>query len=271
MLRMANPLGAGIIWFRGLTGASESQVVAAPDDTIQSATAVAFSSAGHSLLVASPAGQTVTALGPRRRDADRHRVCLRAYGRGACGESVSPERIRWRPVVAPGHPARPGADCLRASRAGPRSGTSIWDPTGPHPPPVPPGDSRADRIALASVTAVNKGRLAEVPPGEAGLRAFRAGVYWGWCCHARDSMEFRQIWRSAVWCRALAASACSIRLAARNRRTVGLVSAPSRLRRRILQSPSSSLVSIAAPDRGRPCHEVWSRRRIGVRGRSLKK
>jgi len=53
---------AGIVWFRDLTGASESQGVAAPDDTIQSATAVAFSSDGHSLLVASPAGQTVTAL-----------------------------------------------------------------------------------------------------------------------------------------------------------------------------------------------------------------
>jgi WD40 repeat protein len=59
---VADPLGAGIVWFRNLTGASESQVVAAPDDTIQSATAVAFSSDGRSLLVASPAGQTVTAF-----------------------------------------------------------------------------------------------------------------------------------------------------------------------------------------------------------------
>jgi hypothetical protein len=59
---VADPLGAGIVWFRDHTGASESQVVAAPDDTIESATAVAFSSDGHSLLVASPAGQTVTAL-----------------------------------------------------------------------------------------------------------------------------------------------------------------------------------------------------------------
>lgn len=59
---VADPLGSGIVWFRDLTGASDSQVVAVPDDTIQSATAVAFSADGRSLLVASPAGQSVTRL-----------------------------------------------------------------------------------------------------------------------------------------------------------------------------------------------------------------
>jgi hypothetical protein len=59
---VADPLGAGIVWFRDLTGVSDSQVVAVPDDTIQAATAVAFLADGHSLLVASPAGKSVIAL-----------------------------------------------------------------------------------------------------------------------------------------------------------------------------------------------------------------
>ncbi len=57
---VADPMGAGIVWFHDLAGASTSQVVAAPDDTIQSASAVAFSADGQGLLLASPAGQSVT-------------------------------------------------------------------------------------------------------------------------------------------------------------------------------------------------------------------
>jgi hypothetical protein len=142
---VADPLGAGIVWFRDLTGASDSQVVAAPDDTIRSATAVAFSSDGHSLLVTSTAGRSVTELDL----ADGTRTAF-------------PSRIVFVPRRTP----------VRQ----PRFGTRL--PRTPLQPLL--GFPAADRIAWASVTAVNKGLLAQVPSVEAGLSAFKAGVYWGW-------------------------------------------------------------------------------------------
>ena len=128
---------AGIVWFRDLTGASESQGVAAPDDTIQSATAVAFSSAGHSLLVASPAGQTVTALD--LADGTRTAIgCACApTNLAAVGNLFRLNEFGGDPLWLLDTQQGPGADGLRASRAGTRLGTrpstSIWDPTAPHP------------------------------------------------------------------------------------------------------------------------------------------
>ena len=57
---VADRAGAGLVLFRNLAGASGSQSVAPADDTIQAATALAFSSDGKQLLVANPAGQAVT-------------------------------------------------------------------------------------------------------------------------------------------------------------------------------------------------------------------
>jgi hypothetical protein len=50
--------GAGIVLYRGLTGTPGSQVLAATDDTIGAATAVAFSTDGGQVMLAS--GQSVT-------------------------------------------------------------------------------------------------------------------------------------------------------------------------------------------------------------------
>jgi hypothetical protein len=142
---VADPLGAGIVWFRDLTGAS--QVVAVPDDTIESATAVAFPPLAAACWWpvrqdsrwprwTSPTGRGRPSRAPARG------------GPGAVGNLFRLNEFGWRPVVATGHSARPGADCLRASRAFrfPRT-----------PSPAPPGDSRADRIALASVDRGQQG------------------------------------------------------------------------------------------------------------------
>ena len=52
--------GAGVVLFRNLTGTVASQSVAPADDTIQSASAVAFSTDGQQLLLASAATPSVT-------------------------------------------------------------------------------------------------------------------------------------------------------------------------------------------------------------------
>jgi hypothetical protein len=57
---VADRAGAGLVLFRRLTGAMASQNVAPADDTIQAASALAFSGDGKLLLVANPAGQAVT-------------------------------------------------------------------------------------------------------------------------------------------------------------------------------------------------------------------
>jgi WD40 repeat protein len=57
---VADPAGAGIMLFHDLTGAGDSQLLAATDDTIAASSALAFSSDGKSLLLASSAGQSIT-------------------------------------------------------------------------------------------------------------------------------------------------------------------------------------------------------------------
>jgi hypothetical protein len=57
---VADPAGAGIMLFHDLTGAGDSQLLAALDDTIAASSALAFSSDGKSLLLASSTGQSVT-------------------------------------------------------------------------------------------------------------------------------------------------------------------------------------------------------------------
>lgn len=59
---VADPSGAGLVLFRNLTGSVDSQVLAAPDDTIRSGSAIAFSADGQRLLLASSAAQSVTAF-----------------------------------------------------------------------------------------------------------------------------------------------------------------------------------------------------------------
>jgi DNA-binding beta-propeller fold protein YncE len=59
---IADPAGAGVVLFSDLTGAGNSQVLAATDDTISASSALAFSVDGKSLLLASSAGQSVTAF-----------------------------------------------------------------------------------------------------------------------------------------------------------------------------------------------------------------
>ena len=57
-----DPNGAGIVLYRDLTGANNSQVFAAPDSTISAASALAYSADGKSLLLASSSGQSVTTI-----------------------------------------------------------------------------------------------------------------------------------------------------------------------------------------------------------------
>ncbi|HUI76382.1 MAG TPA: hypothetical protein VLY24_00665 [Bryobacteraceae bacterium] len=57
-----DPNGAGIVLYRDLTGAGVSQVIAAPDSTITAASALAFSTDGKSLLLASSSGKSVTTI-----------------------------------------------------------------------------------------------------------------------------------------------------------------------------------------------------------------
>lgn len=78
---VVDPTGAGVVLFRNLAAASDSQVVAAPDDTIQSASALAFSADGSRLLLANSASQSVTAFD------------LTAGGRSAIACSCSPSTL----------------------------------------------------------------------------------------------------------------------------------------------------------------------------------
>jgi hypothetical protein len=57
---IADPSGAGIVLFHDLAGSGDSRVLAAPDDAIAAASALAFSADGQRLLVASSAAQSVT-------------------------------------------------------------------------------------------------------------------------------------------------------------------------------------------------------------------
>lgn len=57
---IADRAGAGLVLYRGLTGAMVSQPVAPSDQTIQSASALAFSTDGQRLLLANSPGQSVT-------------------------------------------------------------------------------------------------------------------------------------------------------------------------------------------------------------------
>lgn len=100
---------------------------------------------------------------------------LRAYGPGSCGDLFRLNEF--------------GGDPLWLLETQLDPARIVFVPAGTRPlgtrlartrPPAPPGDSRAGRIALASGTAVNKGLLAQVPPVEAGLSAFKADVYWDW-------------------------------------------------------------------------------------------
>lgn len=198
---------------------------------------------------------------------------LRAYGPSSCGDLFRLNEFGGDPLWlldTQQDPARivfvPAApEPAPEPAAAPRFGT----PTGPHPPPAPPGDSRAGRIALASGTAVNKGLLAQVPPVEAGLSAFKAGVDWGWSL-PRERLEGIS---SDLAIRRLAGARGeppSIRLAAGNRRNIGFVSAQSRQLRWFPLPPGPWQTkpwvgTITAPSRA----AAWSRRRIGVRGRSL--
>ncbi len=59
---IADPAGAGVVLFHDLTGAGNSQVLAATDDTISTSSALAFSADGTSLLLASSAARSVTAF-----------------------------------------------------------------------------------------------------------------------------------------------------------------------------------------------------------------
>ena len=52
--------GAGVVLFHDLTGAGDSQVVAAPDDSIANLSALAFSSDAKAIFLASSAAQAVT-------------------------------------------------------------------------------------------------------------------------------------------------------------------------------------------------------------------
>ncbi len=54
--------GTGITLFHDLTGSGDSHVLAAPDDSLRSASALAFSANRKALLVASSAGQSVIAF-----------------------------------------------------------------------------------------------------------------------------------------------------------------------------------------------------------------
>jgi hypothetical protein len=57
-----DPAGAGVVLFHDLTGASSSQVLAAPDAIISASSALAFTADGKSLLLASSKGQSVTTI-----------------------------------------------------------------------------------------------------------------------------------------------------------------------------------------------------------------
>jgi hypothetical protein len=57
---IADPSGAGIVLYRDLTGARESRVLAASDDTIGKASALAFSADGRNLLMASADAASLT-------------------------------------------------------------------------------------------------------------------------------------------------------------------------------------------------------------------
>jgi hypothetical protein len=59
---VVDPMGAGVVLFSDLTGADNSQVLAATDATISASSALAFSADGKSLLLASSKGQSVTSF-----------------------------------------------------------------------------------------------------------------------------------------------------------------------------------------------------------------
>jgi len=59
---VADLSGAGLVLFRDLSGAAQPQILAAPDDSIRSGSALAFSADGQRLLLASSAGHSVTAF-----------------------------------------------------------------------------------------------------------------------------------------------------------------------------------------------------------------
>lgn len=59
---VVDPRGAGLVLFHDLTGGMQRQVVAEPDAAIQSAVALAFSTDGQRLLLASATGRNVTAF-----------------------------------------------------------------------------------------------------------------------------------------------------------------------------------------------------------------
>ena len=59
---VADPAGAGVVLFRNLAGAAAPQVLAAPDNTIQSATALAFTPDGGRVLLANFGAQSVMAF-----------------------------------------------------------------------------------------------------------------------------------------------------------------------------------------------------------------
>jgi hypothetical protein len=109
-------------------------VVAALDDTIQSATAVAFSSDGHSLVVASPAGQTVTAL-------DLGDGTRTAIGCACAPTDLAPVRNLFRLNEFGGDPL-----WLLDTQHGPAR--NVFVPAAPEPAPAPRFGTRLPRTPL---------------------------------------------------------------------------------------------------------------------------
>jgi len=102
------------------------------------------------------------------------------------------------------------------------------------------------------------------------LSAFKAGVYWGWLFAPRGTRRDFVRFGDPPF-----GAACSPRAPARSGWLPGTAVTSglfrlSRIAPPVYSSEPEQLPGFhCRPDCGRPSHEVWSRRRIGVRGRSL--
>jgi hypothetical protein len=137
-------------------------------------------------------------------------------------------------------------------------------------PPSGPWGSRADRIALAVADLGQQGPARTNPTCRRWVECVQSRRLLGLVVAPRATRRNFVRFGDPPFSRALAASPPSIRLAAGNRRNVGFVSAQSRQLRWFPLPPGPWQTKlwverITAPSRA----GVWSRRRIGVRGRSL--
>lgn len=166
--------------------------------------------------------------------------------------------------MAPGNPTRPGADCLRASRNPP-----LGNPTGPHPPSGPSGGFTCGPNSLGVGDRGQQGPARTSPTCRSRVECVQSRRLLGLVVAPRATRRNFVRFGDPPFSRC-SRRAPSIRLAAGNRRNVGLVSAQSRQLRWFPLPPGPWQTkpwvgTITAPSRA----AAWSRRRIGVRGRSL--